>query len=590
MAGCAHRSHVAGAILPSSTHPGATTAEAASVWPVPMRVMAWTDDGVVELGELPDRPPAQPIAVPWYVEPERELDGPAFAKLVVALRSEHVPGLSLRGQLAIPLAKLTELPELEALVLDDTHVDGHDLAELQLALARIYLQHTEVDDTSVQAFVAREPGLQVLDLEATTVSDAVLPAIVRLAELRALDLSSTGITDAGGAQLGALAKLEVLDLGNTKIAARTIAAIRPLALRQLFIEQTSVGKEIATLAGYTAGLVRFDASDLIAYRPTERDLAWLAHAPNLVEIGLSKAEVHDKLALAFAALPRLRTIRLAATPITIAAIRKIVALPALRAVDLAATPIDDAACAQLIVHPELEELRLDDTQVTDACFGEQPSPKLTELYVSRTAVSDRGARILDSLAHLTGLGLGATRITGATLERIGKLTELRTLVLQATHTDQLEQLGALHDLRRLYLTATDLDDAAFAAFANLRELRVLHVASTRISDGSLDLLRSFNLDELAIGETRITPGKLDAWPHLRTLSVLGLHVRDSDLALFAHRTALVTLDLSFTELTDPAPLVALPNLRALGVTATQLSKLGHTSVRLLAARGVDVTQ
>ncbi|CAN5625424.1 hypothetical protein BH11MYX1_BH11MYX1_42300 [soil metagenome] len=555
-----------------------------------MRVMAWTTDGVVQIGELPAHPPAHPIAGPWYVEPERELDEAAYTKLVAALRSAHIPGLSLRGQLLIPLAKLTELPDLRALVLDDTEVDGHDLAELQLVLERIYLQRTAIDDASVQAFVAREPGLQVLDLEATSVGDAVMPAIATLAELRALDLSSTAITDAGGSRIGALAKLEVLDLGNTKIAARTIAAIRPLALRQLFIEQTLVGKEIATLAGYAPGIVRFDASDLIGYHPTERDIAWLAHAPNLVEVGLSNAQVHDKLALAFAALPKLRTLRLAATPITIVAIRKLVALPELRAVDLASTPIDDAACTQLIVQPKLEELRLDATTITDRCFDELPSPKLTELYVSSTAITDQGARVLDALSHLTALGLGMTSITGATLERISKLTELRTLVLQATHTDKLELLGSLADLQRLYLTGTKLDDASFAAFAKLHQLRVLHVASTNISDASLELLRSFDLDELAIGETSITPAKLDAWPRLRTLSVLGLRVRDTDLALFAHHTALVTLDLSATDLTDPAPLAALPNLRALGVAATKLSKAGQKSVRLLAARGVEVTQ
>ncbi len=554
-----------------------------------MRVMAWTTDGVVQIGELPAHPPVQPITTPWYVEPERELDEPAFTKLVAALRSEHIPGLSLRGQLLIPLAKLVDLPELKALVLNDTEVDGHDLAELQLALERIYLQHTGVDDASVQAFLAREPKLQVLDLEATIVGDAVMPAIAKLAELRALDLSSTGITDAGGAKIGALKQLEVLDLGNTKIAAKTIAAIRPLALRQLFIEQTLVGKEIATLAAYAPGVVRFDASDL-TYHATDADLGWLASAPNLVELGLSKADVHDKLALAFTALPRLRTIRLAGTPITLAAIRKIVALPELRAVDLASTPIDDAACGQLIIQPNLEELRLDNTRITDACFTAVPSSKLTELYLSSTAISDQGARLLDALPHLTGLGLGVTAISGATLERIGKLTELRTLVLQSTHTDKLERLGALHDLQRLYLTDTNLDDAAFATFAKLHELRVLHVASTNLSDASLELLRTFDLDELAIGETGITPAKLDAWPRLRTLSVLGLRVRDTDLALFARHTALVTLDLSETELTDPAPLAALPNLRALGVAATKLSKAGQTSVKLLAARGVDVTQ
>lgn len=97
---------------------------------------------------------------------------------------------------------------------------------------------------------------------------------------------------------------------------------------------------------------------------------------------------------------------------------------------------------------------------TDGVVQRSPRPGTSSPSAS-TAISDKGARILDSLPKLTGLGLGMTSISGATLDRIGKLTELRTLVLQATHTDKLEQLGALHVLQRLYLTDTNLDDATF---------------------------------------------------------------------------------------------------------------------------------
>src|SRR5580693_3245185 len=104
------------------------------LWPVAVRIMTWTSEGVVQVGELPDHP-ATP-ATPWYVEPERELDAATFRRLVAALRSEHVPGLSLRGQPALPL-ELLDLPELTALVLDDTPVGDAELASVHAPLTRI---------------------------------------------------------------------------------------------------------------------------------------------------------------------------------------------------------------------------------------------------------------------------------------------------------------------------------------------------------------------------------------------------------------------------------------------------------------------
>ncbi|MEO8553668.1 MAG: hypothetical protein ABI678_27025, partial [Kofleriaceae bacterium] len=577
---------------PPAPPPPPTPAPAVSIWPVPVKVMTWTSEGIVQAGELPDHPPAAPITTPWFVEPVRELDEPTFAKLIVALRSEHVPGLSLRSQPALPLGKLVELPELTALVLDDTPTDGAALAELHLALTRLYLQRTAVDDTAITALVVRDPQLEVLDLESCVVGDPAVAAIAKLSELRALDLAGTRVTDAGGAQLGALAKLEILDLGKTRIGAKTIAAIRPLALRELFIPQTLVGKEVATLGGYAPGLVRFDASTLASqYKPTDADLAWLASAPNLVEIGLADANVHDKLVIAIAALPRLREVRLGTTPITLAAIQQLAARTDLREVDLADTPVDDASARAFLGFPDLRMLRLDGTPVSDHGLDVVPGSKLVELYLSSTKVTDNGMALLDHLPHLVALGLGTTKIGGATIERIAKLGELRTLVLSKTRSEHLELLGKLVTLERLYLEDTWLGDDQFAAYAPLKKLRVLHASVTNVSDDSLDVLRGMrHLEELTIGDTRMSRALLevDAWPRLRTFSLVGLELGDADLPALVKLTSVIALDLSGTQLADPAPLAGLPALRVLGLAETKLSKAGVASVKQLAARGIEI--
>jgi internalin A len=582
IASCAHPKPPVQAVL--AAQPG-------SIWPVPMRVMTWTSDGIVQVGELPDHPPTSTIATPWFVEPERVLGPEEFSKLVAALRSEHIHGLSLRGQAEVRLDKLESLPDLTALVLDDTPTTDDDLAELRLVLERLYLQRTDVDDAGIAHLVTRQPQLQVLDVEGCAIGNPAAIAISRLAELHALDLASTLVDDTGGAELGTLAKLEILDLGNTKIGERTIAAIRPLALRELFIGYTLVGKEIATLGGYAPGLVRFDAGSLASeYKPTDADVAWLANAPNLVEVGLSGANIHDKLALMIFALPGLRVVRFAATKITNAPIVKLVAHTELRELDLGDTPVDDASAAAFLALPELHMLRLDGTPIGDAGLAAVPGPKLEELYVSHTKVTDIGLAVLDRLPHLIGLGLGETAITEATIARVAKLVELRTLVLSKTRTEQLGSLGALHRLERLYLNDTHLGDTDFANYGKLTRLRVLHVDTTDISNDSLDVLRGFKrLEELTIGDTRVEPDvtRLEL-PHVHTLSLVGLELHDTDLAGLAHLTALTGLDLSATEVTDPSPLAMLPNLRVLGLAETKLSKTGIEWVKTLAARGIDI--
>ncbi len=252
---------------------------AVSPWPVAMRVMTWTPEGVIQVGELPSAPPKVLPATPWYVEPIATLDEPLLRRVVTAVRDEHVPGLSLRGQpIAGRLAGLHELhdlPELQALILDDTAVDAGAFDTFELQLRRLYLARTQIDDTAIAKLVthATLAGLEVLDLEDCAVSDTSMRLLLAFSELHALNVAGTRITDAGGAQLGGFRKLAILDAGGTRIGPRTVAALRPLALRELFLDGTQVGKEISTLAGYAPGIVRFEVSSLAAYKPTDADVA-----------------------------------------------------------------------------------------------------------------------------------------------------------------------------------------------------------------------------------------------------------------------------------------------------------------------------
>lgn len=600
VAACAHTSRPPVKVIardPAPARPAPVTAPA-SPWPVPMRVMVWTPDGVSQIGELPSAPPATLPTTPWFVEPTRTIDHAALLRIVQAMRDEHVPGLSLRDQAAGPwLVDLTELPELTALILDDTSVDAEALAALDLPLHRLYLARTGADDAALAALAAQPAlaALEVLDLEDCAITDRGMTAIGAFKDLHAINLSGTLISDVGGAALGGLTRLAIVDLGGTHVGVRTVAALRPLALTDVFLDSTFVGNEIATLGGFAPGLVRFDVSTLATYKPTDADVAWLATAPNLAEVGLSGAKVHDRLVQTIASRSGLRRLRIAGTPITLPTIQAIAKHPLLEEVDLAETPVDDASAATLLAMPRMRILHLDRTAVSDAALRITPSAVLVELYLSRTRISDAGLAVLDAMPRLEALGLGETSVGDSTIARIVKLSELRTLVLtQATASNgALATLGSLGTLERLYLENTGADDTTMIGLAPLSELRTLHLANTQISEDSLPMLRGFRqLDELTIGDTRMHAAiaNLEAWPHLRTLTLTGLDISDVALAAIAQRTSLVTLDLSATEIHDPTPLIALPRLRTLGLVGVRLTAEGGAAANKLETRGVEVVR
>jgi Leucine-rich repeat (LRR) protein len=574
--------------------PAPVVVKAEPLWPVEMRVMTWTADGLVQVGTLPDGPPAVAPVTPWYVEPVRAIDEPTLARIVIAVRREHIPGLSLRGQpvTARWLAALAELPELTALVLDETDVDGAMLQQAQLSLKRLYLARTRVDDAALAWIAQTQPALEVIDVEDCRVGDPGITALAGISGLRAVNASGTKISDAGGAQLGKLDKLEVVDLGRTLVGVKTVDALAPHALHQLFLDRTHAGRAVAKLAGMAPRIERVDVSSLVGYRPTDADVAWMATAGNLIEIGLSRARVTDALVLKLSTLPRLREIRLAGTNVTTKSIEKLVR-PDLEEIDLAETAVTDTNAAALFVLPKLRLLRLDKNGITDAGLS-APGPALVELYLSNTKVTDAGMAILDGAPKLEALGLGHTAVLDPTIARIAKLSELRTLVLSGTRAEPgaLVELGKLAKLERLYVDESHAEATLVNALQG-RALRVLHIAATSVDDDALEILRSFVLlEELTIGDTRLLgfAGDLAAWPRLRTLSMLGLEVTDAMLPAIARAKQLERLDLSSTNVTNPAPLAALPALVELGLSLTKLTTEGKTAANALQKRGVIVVR
>ncbi len=556
-----------------------------------MRVLTWTDAGLREVGMLPI---AQPPSTPWYVEPTRALDRAAFDRVVLALREESIPGLSLRGQaVAAWLPALRDLPTLTALVLDDTDVAGASLAQIDAPLRRLYLARTRIDDAAVVALVERWPTLEAIDLEETPIGDPAARALASLASLKAINVADTKVGDVGGVALASLPALEILDLGRTLVGEPTVTALASTKVTQLFLDDTRAGRGIKRLAPLAPTLLRLDLSKPVGYAATDADVSWLANATQLHELRLSQTRITDATIKTIANLP-IHELSLARTPITNAGIAILATRFLLEELDLADTRLDDAHAAPLFALPALRMLRLDGTAITDAGLAPPPAT-LTELYLSKTKVTDAGLAILDRTPHLTALGLGNTAIDAQTLARIGTLTELRTLVLSKCTAPpaSLTAIANLYALERLYLDDTNLDDETLTTFSRLTSMTTLHVANTTITNASLPTLRTYTqLTELTIGDTRVDNAiaDLSAWPRLRTLSLTFLRLGDADLPTLTNARSLRALDLSGTEITTPLTLAALPELKILGLSKVRLSPAGRAAIVTLVKRGVEVVR
>lgn len=151
---------------------------------------------------------------------------------------------------------------------------------------------------------------------------------------------------------------------------------------------------------------------------------------------------------------------------------------------------------------------------------------------------------------------------------------------------ELVPLGALHKLKRLYLDDTQADDEVITAIVASRDLRVLYLANSQITEASLTAMARLPLlEELTIGDTRIHAiATLAEWPRLRVLSLAGLDVGDQTLPVIARGSALTVLDVSATEIHDPTPLIATPKLHILGLSQTNLSQAGMAAVASLPPR------
>ena len=138
--------------------------------------------------------------------------------------------------------------------------------------------------------------------------------------------------------------------------------------------------------------------------------------------------------------------------------------------------------------------------------------KVTELECyDIKSINDDTVKKIYKLIHLDRLSLRQTNVTGAGLEGIGRLKNLRALDLWSAdiRDDELKHLTALESLRAVVLQSTGITDSGLETLGAIKRLERLKIGSNPITDqGIPHLLKMPFLVHVGLDHTQVSENGL----------------------------------------------------------------------------------
>ena len=215
----------------------------------------------------------------------------------------------------------------------------------------------------------------------------------------------------------------------------------------------------------------------------------------------------------------------------------------------------DAAMLPLSRARQLRALELGDTPIGDRALEAINAPRLQELVLRRTMISDRGLAPLADMPELSRLSLSSVRVTGSGLAAIGPKPKLAHLELVNTpFTDQgLRSLSSLTNLEELLLVATHVTGSDLDQLAPLTRLKRLSLAGSPIDDAGLARLPPLpaciylDLSFTDVTDQGIQRARLP--PNLQQIALNGTLVRDQTLLRLEGLPKLAAVEVKYTDVT-----------------------------------------
>ncbi len=175
-------------------------------------------------------------------------------------------------------------------------------------------------------------------------------------------------------------------------------------------------------------------------------------------------------------------------------------------INLKGSRVAGTGLAYLIRLP-LRTLSLYDSPVTDRGMAEIGNMQnLESLDLGYTNITDEGAKHLEKLQKLKRLSLKYCNIGDAGIESISKLKNLDLLNLKANQMMTrrgFQLLASMPSLKELRMREADLDEP-ISGLESSKNLKILDLRESKISDKTLSRLLDTNIEKLNIGHTQVT--------------------------------------------------------------------------------------
>ncbi len=379
--------------------------------------------------------------------------------------------------------------------------------------------------------IAKSKTLQFIDLRWVKLTDEGLKTLAGIPTLEMILVKGDDVTDAGIKELARCRNLDTVSLMFTKKV--TDAGVKELAtlpkLQGLYLMGLTMdGSAFAAFVGSkTLETVKLEMVDGL----TDEGVKHLAKLPRLNELKLGTGYGEQK--------------------VTAAGIKAVVDARLPAKFEFNKKLLDDGLLEALVAKgwlygpsppgtkerdkrpataAQVQFIDLSDSKVTDK--GMQAvlnCTNATDLFLTRTGVSDATLKQLAAFKKLKYLALDETKVAGPGLETLTGLPIKHVSLQRCDLTeDAFKALGKMNSLEELWLSDTKLQPDWLKHLAHLPQLKELTLMGTSFNDDAVKLVKSLpKLETLALNNTKLGDKgfrELIALPQLQSLNVDGTQV------------------------------------------------------------------
>ena len=396
-------------------------------------------------------------------------------------------------------------------------------------------------------------------------------------DVEALELADLTLDGVTMGRIASLPRLRSLTLTRMKAGDEPMAVLGRLAIETLVLRELDTNSPLAEVAGQAPQL---QVATLEGPWAGHEAMLALGKAEQLREVSLLDTRAGNFSLHQLKPLTQLRRIVWQGSTFNDHSPLYVRDLP-IESFTCACPGLGDAGLKVIGRQTGLRELVLPQSRITGAGLAHLDKlTKLARIEISRRDPGPEGMTALTLLPALTELSLelpAPSVLIDPTLTPLGQIVGLRTLRLDIPSLDDraVAQLATLTALERLDLGGTQISDVGLKAFAGLTQLRELRLHHTRITNRGLANLSGLTLLELLeLDHTDLVDDGVAHLKGLRALRVLRLDktlITDAALPHLLGMEKLEQLNLADTVVTAEgvAQLSRLPALRAVNLARTR---------------------